>query len=455
MASTNKDVSVWQFIALSDFNRPTETVSREAVTNLRSYLRALGRKVDSQAQPISKTQEELQTLPDRLFERAVRTPEWGEMGVRGLEDALDLWLEAETDKAGIQVIVHGPFDGVAQSVELLAHRRDWHVVPIPSTEKLFGGGVAWQQDILPPDGGRWVIPRLERSYLRHYSGLNQVRRLVERIWQSGSAGLITCESWAWAYLNEAIQISSFFPTPITLSPFGVPRLSLWLERMAQRTFGHRFVFRSAASGKEIFLPTAVAIECLQKDEDSKEASLENNQRSSYLRSLAVASRGNPGIAWAIWRASLYLAADEDLDAVRAGIDQAHAETEAQESGDQETDEDSEPVVKEKARAAARLDKGLTVWIRQWDDLELPRLPANAHTVEAFILHALLIHGGLPHRLLSDLLPLQPGALLSGMRRLQAVGIVHESIESLWRVTPAAYPAVRSFLSREGYLLDPL
>ena len=73
----------------------------------------------------------------------------------------------------------------------------------PPYEAVLSGDDRWLADLGEP-GGPWVLPELERCFLRHAAGLSLVRKVLERA-ASGhlAAGLIGCDSWAWAYLQRA------------------------------------------------------------------------------------------------------------------------------------------------------------------------------------------------------------------------------------------------------------
>jgi hypothetical protein len=139
-----------------------------------------------------------------------------------------------------------------------------------------------------------------------------------------------------------------------------------------------------------------------------------------LKRLAAYSRGIPGIAWALWRQSLL---GEFNDELSLEEQQEFHQSEA-----------------------------TTIWVRPWDDLEHPSLPSDFDRVDAFILHTLLLHGGLPAGLLTNLLSLSATELIRHLYHLQAAGLVEEDAER-WLVSPLGYPVVRRFLDNAGYLTD--
>ena len=71
---------------------------------------------------------------------------------------------------------------------------------------------------------------------------------------------------------------------------------------------------------------------------------------------------------------------------------------------------------------------------------------------AFILHALLLHNGLPVSVLPELLPQPEHRIASHLLQLQALGVVVLAGER-WQISASAYAVVREFLRRRGFLKD--
>jgi negative regulator of replication initiation len=142
--------------------------------------------------------------------------------------------------------------------------------------------------------------------------------------------------------------------------------------------------------------------------------------SEFLRYLAARSRGISGVAWAIWRHSLQIAADHDTE--------------------------------ENVQEKASQDSGITVWVTAWEDLALPELPGGLSSEGAFVLHSLLLHNRVRTEILPRLLPCSAAATMQAVKHLQTAGIVEEK-DQTWQVTPLAYATVRNYLRSEGYLID--
>lgn len=127
--------------------------------------------------------------------------------------------------------------------------------------------------------------------------------------------------------------------------------------------------------------------------------------SGYFRQLALESIGIPWVAWAIWRRSLFTTKRDELS-------------------------DS-------------------VWVRH------PTTPDPPETDEreaSLILHALLVHGGLPPGWMREVLPLVGADTVIAM--LQRKDLV-EIREDRLHITPEAYPSIKIMLEDASYPGDGL
>jgi len=176
------------------------------------------------------------------------------------------------------------------------------------------------------------------------------------------------------------------------------------------------IFREATTGRAVLASSGSSSDDQAETEGGKKTDRE------FLTHLAARSRGNPGVARAIWRASLQVNSDEDVEA--------------------------------KAQEEAAEDKGYTMWVNPLPKINLPSLPSGSSREEALVLHALLLHNGLSAPLLSELLPLGHETVLQIVHRLRTARLVTDADEC-WQVVPLGYPAVRAFLDREGFLIDVL
>jgi hypothetical protein len=83
---------------------------------------------------------------------------------------------------------------------------------------------------------------------------------------------------------------------------------------------------------------------------------------------------------------------------------------------------------------------------------LPVMPDARGSVQALILHALLIHNGLSADVVLGLLPFPTSQIMAGVAWLENHRLV-ENRHDRWQVAPNAYASVRGFLGKEGFLVD--
>ncbi len=406
--SPDSDLDLWKLIPLDECIIPSEPPSEAVITGLRAFWARLTEHGPHGNQASEFTQPTLQSAPLKLLDRLVPTPDWIAPSVEAIDQALDQWTQADEAEAGCQIIVGAPHSGIDNIIRAWAEKQQYRLLDLPTQEQILGDSQEWFDAWPREPGTRFVLPQLERCYLRHYRGLELVRRLVDRLWHKPRACVITCDSWAWAYLLRACQVNLLRTRPWCLSPLTATELEIWIRAATDRMPNIPMTFRRADNGKPI----------IRSAKDTNQEDVAN----SYLTHVAARSRGNPGVAWALWRHSLNIAVDED--------------------------------VKEEAQAAAERSSGRTIWVRPWEKLDLPAVPTDLDTNGAFILHALLLHGGLPHNTLASLLSDHPTHIVQNLRRLQAEQIIAERCGA-WYVTPLGYPSVRSYMRQEDYLVDVL
>jgi hypothetical protein len=393
---------LWELVPLSAFRvprGPDQRLVRKKWAALRRLFRA--RKEEPEA-PV-KTEAELRSLPGVRLENLVPRLDWAPAA-----EALDRALRANAGWTGVRVLIGQPHCGHGEILGHWAKARGARLVSPPPYETILGSDEGWLAALGGPDEP-WVLPDLERCFLRHAGGLSLVRQILERA-VGGRLGkaLIGCDGWAWAYLQRV------FPAPqlstLTLQAFDGRRLTELFVGLSRAKAGRPLRFRNARTGANV-LPEPEALV-------SGEVEI-----SREIGQLAAHCRGNPGVAWAYWRKRL----------------RAEPESDAADRGD-------EPA--QGARDGAEME---TLWLT--DTLEDPVPPAERADDLVLILHTLLLHGGLDAPLLTELLPLPPGQIASLLARLEALGMV-ESQGEHWRVAALGYATAREMLRERGFLVDP-
>jgi len=389
--------TLWDFVPLTDHRRPpTPTVS--AAQDRWGSLKRLfgGRKTKAPA----KAEDDLQGLPRARLDALVRPLDW-----YACAEALQRAFEQSADQSLVCVLVGPPHGGHADLLATWASRQGVRQIEDPSFDDILSGGNAWltrwRSSTRP-----WVLPRLEKCWLRHPAGLGLARALMEQalIGDLGR-GVIGCDSWAWSYLGHVAPLP--LTGVLTLQAFDSSRLAKLFRSLTSARPERPVHFCNARTGKRILSVPG---------EDDGDGGLD-------LQNLAAHARGNPGIARALWRARL------------------RAEPEA---GEGSADEDAT----DEGNRAEEI-----VWVSAVRDE--PELPDGPHDDIALVLHALLLHGGLPTPMLGNLLPLPPFRLQAIVPQLCASDIIQRDRSGFWRVTVSGYAPARAFLHERGFLVDAL
>ena len=391
---------LWPFVPLGDYQLPRLPV-RGAVQKNWAALKRLFRRRTDPSSPF-KPDAELRALDENRLARLLAAPDWG-LAAAALDAVLRDGLDRQAGEAGVRFIVGQPHSGLDDIVRLWAAGRAAVVMPPPDDDQLLGADAGWLERFSDV-GDLWVLPHLEHCFLRHAHGLALVRRFFESA-ESGrlGRGLVACDSWAWAYLQHV------WPTirsdALTLQAFDGAALKRLLTRLTASAGSRTVCYRNAKSGEAILTVPA----------DEKEAPAE-------LVQLAAHCRGNPGLALEHWRRRLRT--EPEVDA-------------SQPEARKEVEEKREPGER-------------VVWVAS--EMSAPTLPSERDDGPVLVLHALLIHGGLPEALLPELLPLSRARCMSLLLALRGAGAVRR-VEGRWRIRALAYAAVREVLRGRDYLVD--
>ncbi|RJP88639.1 MAG: hypothetical protein C4518_10840 [Desulfobacteraceae bacterium] len=393
---------LWQYVPVADYAVPAAPVAHTVRTGF-SFVRSLFEKDEPEPDAPLKTEDELQKLPLFELDRIVPAIDWREAS-EALSLELKDWLEQEKPAQPIIVVLRQPCQDQGQILETWAAQRNWQVVDPPSADQILAGETGWLSD-RQKDDAPWVFPHIERAYLRHAMGLNVIRHFLNKA-SSGhlGRGVIGCDSWAWAFLRRIWNGRQLIT--VTLQAFDQTRLSDYFQCLADPANTRRLRFRQSDKGHYVLSPP-----------DKADAS---GETSNFLQLLAAHSRGNFGNALAVWRPSLRSEPDDTLTE-KAGTE--------------------EPVI-----------SGKTIWVTPWHLLKHASLPSGAGQEEMFVLHTLLLHDGLPWQTLQRTLSMPPSQIMETLYRLEEGGLTAFD-GSVWRVTPLGYPAVRSFLKTNGFLVD--
>lgn len=398
----NEAPPLWDCVSVDDYSVPADPITRTVKKRL-AVLWQLVQREHTTDKVLTKPEHELRGLSEQQLARVAPAPAWN-AATAALQIALEAWLEKGAAAAPVVLLVGPPHSGYIDILRAWAEQETRMVFQAPSPQQVLAGDESWfpsPQDAAAP----WVFPALECTYLRHTAGIGLVRRFLNRA-SSGALGrgIIGCDSWAWAYLQHIWH--GHLPISLTLQAFDEQRLAQIFHIQANRSSRKPLLFRQANNGHYVLPPA--------------EPDAAAGEKSRFLQALAAHSRGNLGVAWAIWRASLATKPDEEITA--------------------DTNEEV-PCLRQQ-----------TVWVKAWEKLSHPELPPQAGRNEAFVLHTLLLHNGLSCDSLQQCLPLASNQVMATLLRLEEMGLVTHAAP-LWQVTARGYPAVRQFLLAGGYLTD--
>ncbi len=405
METIDPGEQLWRYVQLSDLALPQATVSSSIKGGIRGLWQRLrgNRPKDDAA---GKKELALEQIPGALAEKIAPDPDW-QLPAAVLKNQLDELLVSDElfdkkfDQTTSFLVVGLPHGGNEQIMTMLAEFAHWQIIDPPTTEQILFQDNRWLKQIEICDTP-WVIPALERCYLRHVHGLALVRRLFEMInTRAMGPGVIGCDSWALAYLKYVLPGS--LPPALVAQPFDDQRLSRWFYQLALAGCNRPVAFCHTHNGEPVF-----------------PAEGEGNQAGAFMNQLAAHSFGIPGIALSLWRKALRREPDRDA-AEQASVDSSQSlET--------------------------------TLWVLPWDKLTPPSLPSPISSEASIILHTLLLHNGLDQGVLAEILPFPIHGVTRAVWALKDAGLV-EKDNGLWNVSPAGYPVVRRYLHGEGYLTD--
>jgi hypothetical protein len=403
MSEKNENEPVWEYVPLDEYKPPADTVQRTVTTRLSTFLRRLG--VPEKKKEAAKEKEaDLQALPQKILKAAAPEPAWRDAAA-ALHQALRKTFSEQRDCAAA-VVVGAPFSGHAEALVTLANAAGWPIVPPPSLQQVLEADLEWV-DSLAQTSSPWVVPLLEKSFLRHERGLALVRRLMaDSVSGRLGRGIIGCGSWAWAYLQQVSAETDVF-SALSAQAMDAWRLQRWFSGIAPKdSQGRGFRFKPAGEATELLSSS------LSAQGDAKESI------SRLFTPLAAYSRGIAGVALSIWRSSLRRT-PQKTGAGSKGTDPADV-----------------------------------IRVKPLGEVALPSVPSLDRPAGAFVLLTILIHNGLPEKVLDKLLPVGADQITKALLRLRSAGVV-EQRNTVWRVAPLAYPAVRSYLRDENYLTDCL
>ena len=260
--------TVWEFIPLTEYEWPPE---QSPVVRL-DWIKRNGARTRMPDHP--------EGLPGHPAWRDdwVGPIDW-ESAAKAFDGALAEWSHKPPRAGSAQVSV-GLFGSAEQVLRAWTGERAATVLEPPSINQLLDGSAEVWPALRDGGDGVFVLPALERCFLRRHRGLRLVRQIIETVWEKPRQLVIGCDVWAWNYLQKAVQLDTVCRNPLMCAPLDANRLRRWLPSLASDN-GVRVV----VDGKDCFAPDSAGGE-------------------RVLVELAAGSRGVATLAWSLWRSML-------------------------------------------------------------------------------------------------------------------------------------------------------
>ena len=235
---------LWRYVPLSDYAVPQVTMSRSIKGGIRGLWQKL-RVADNKPQDPQKPESDLQHIPNEVLETMAPNPDW-QLPAGYLQTAFNEKFEAKPNEQSTFLVVGLPHGGNAEILTVLAGALKWPLIAAPSADQILSQDRNWLKQMEKLDTP-WVVPTLERCYLRHVHGLTLLRQLFENI-NTGAIGngIIGCDSWALAYLKHVVP--GRLPDAFVAQAFDDRRLSWWLYQLASSRLQKPLLFRQTDNG---------------------------------------------------------------------------------------------------------------------------------------------------------------------------------------------------------------
>ncbi|UQB41859.1 hypothetical protein JX580_09325 [Thiomicrospira microaerophila] len=418
-ATPENDAPFWQFIHPEDYVVPELHIQKATANAWRVFKKNL--RDEPAHETLFKPENELQALSEVRLSHFVPQIPWHEAAA-ALDAQIKDWFKNDNPHHkhdSVKFLVGQPFSGHANIVQILGQRHNAQIIAPLTPEQILNQDLTWFDQFTPDQ--LWVLPELERCFLRHTHGLSLVRRVLSLATQGHlGQGIIGCDSWAWAFFQ---RIHAWPATDVlTLQAFDAERLTSLISDYAHHSKMH-IHYLSAINGNEI----------LTNEIDSEQTDTEFNE-------LVAHCRGNLALALHYWQERLY----DDLD---------EAKSEGQLIPDDEADDPNDTkqnAVNNNEEPTTQLSAGTRLWLAKMP--AEPSMPTGNPEAFFLVLHALLIHNGLDEIGLENVLPYSQTRCQGLLAQLEQAQLV-EYQTTRWLVKKTAYPTIRRLLINQNYLSD--
>ena len=367
---------------------------RQTEESARRLLGQLWRTVRREKKPDPFiTDESLRWSNRSRLNQIVAPPACGPL-LREMEATFADWIADNEPTHWLQLVVLPPCDQ-DDLVRSWAMVNGHAIIDPPARDAILEPAAMFDLPETTGDGVI-VVPRLEYWFLRHHSGLREVRALLQQLTRLERHCVVGCNSWAWGFLAKAAIADAVFPCGLMFQAFDAVRLRRWLGELASDGADSEKTFRSSMTGEDVF--TTVD---------------ENATPNDFFHKLAARSLGIPWVAWHLWRRCIRLGPEKNAD--------------------------TKPIFSDEE----------TLWVADLEEFEMPKQDV---ATALLVLHALLIHDSLTSQQIELVVPNL--SCVNVLASLLAAGFILREAER-YRCSPAAYPAIRARLNNAGFPMDQL
>ena len=410
MLTISEEEHIWEFIPISDYNKPTYIFEQTFKTKFPRIMKKISR---SKVEDVFLTDlDKLKEFPEAKLNRVVSVPDLTEP-IKHLDSTLFDWLKAKPTTDDIIFVINQPYSYTQEIVTNWATKNKIPIISKPNNDQILDQSFDFTSQFMKAKSNVFVIPNFEKFYLRHYNGLTIIRNLFLYLWSNEIKTVICVNSWSWVYLKKVLEIDSFGVEQLVLAPFNYTKFEKWFKTLKKDLKFRKIVFRKADDGNYVIEPNSLT------EKDKKGIKIDYN----FLKNLTAYSEGIPKIAWTIWRYSLRIEPDDEFYDKNDDID-----------------ENIDP------------KKLLTTWVIPWERLKLPGKLDDVKRSELLILQSILLHDGLDECYLEKILPLTQSEVMLSLNVLKSSNLIKKDKQE-WKVTPVSYAYVKKLLTNYGFFND--
>ncbi|MCB9481126.1 MAG: hypothetical protein H6680_04800 [Desulfobacteraceae bacterium] len=394
-----KQGNIYEYVPIGNYcipPIPTVSLAENTFKSLKNFFAFNNNKHEEM---FKGSEQDLFVLPDRL-EKFVAP----DVNLKDLSDALgeclEGWLENHDTKNYVTYVVGQHCSKNSEILRLWAENNDACVISPPSSEDIFSDFDKLSFN-LPEEGRIWVIPELEKYFIRHVNGLKKIRKLLH-LAENGELGkgVIGCHSFPWAYLQMVLKLP--LKNSITLQSFDGEKLIRMIAASSGGASYTKFKFLNISNGRKIGGTVS-----------------KNEAADPLITKIAAYCRGNIFLSLKFWKDSLRL--------------------ENNSSGHN----DLIPSVK----------KGLNetlIWVIP--DISEPVFSSVPGDESVIILHTIMLHGSISHDILIKILPFSKSSCKNMILDLLNSGFLKKRNNEL-SVSESAFFKVRKLFFERDYLVD--